>query len=27
MRWLRQSGEKPMVIGEIRKGPHGADII
>jgi phosphoribosylformylglycinamidine cyclo-ligase len=27
MRSLRESGEKPMVIGEIRKGRRGADII
>jgi phosphoribosylformylglycinamidine cyclo-ligase len=27
LRSLRQSGEKPMVIGEIRKGARGADII
>jgi phosphoribosylformylglycinamidine cyclo-ligase len=27
MRSLKKSGEKPIVIGEIRKGPRGADII
>lgn len=27
MRSLKQSGEKPIVIGEIRKGRCGADII
>jgi phosphoribosylformylglycinamidine cyclo-ligase len=27
MRSLKQSGEKPIVIGEIRKGRRGADII
>ena len=27
MRSLKQTGEKPVVIGEIRKGARGADII
>ena len=27
MRSLKQSGEKPVIIGEIRKGPRGADMI
>jgi phosphoribosylformylglycinamidine cyclo-ligase len=27
MRSLKQSGEKPIVIGEIRKGRRGAEII
>jgi phosphoribosylformylglycinamidine cyclo-ligase len=27
MRSLKQSGEQPIVIGEIRKGPRGADMI